>query len=322
MFGLENMVGFFKSPKMELSEREELKKLTPKDVIKNIKVENNITEKEMEEKITNEAETQVEEVVVEDVQEVVSEEPEVQEQEIVEEPKIEEPVAEIEPSAKEENAGETIVEEVEQEEPQDEEPQEKSIEEVVAEDEQPAEQPEVAEEVVEEIAVVEEQEKEEVVVPENVATPTNAKIDVVNAVSNDELLKKIEILEAEKAQKEIELQKMSLEKEVERDYAGVAGKIEDKVDTIFEIKNSSLSENTKTFILNSLKSLSVQNLADCEEIGHDQEIEVDEVSDKKTKLEKAIKEYGLTENQAFLYVNGDRTLAEAKKFSNKVRNRK
>lgn len=320
MFGLENMVGFFKSPKMELSEREELKKLTPKDVIKNIKVENNITEKEMEEKITNEAETQVEEVVVEDVQEVVSEEPEVQEQEIVEEPKIEEPVAEIEPSAKEENAGETIVEEVEQEEPQDEEPQEKPIEEVVAEDEQPAEQPEVAEEVVEEIAVVEEQEK--VVVPENVATPTNAKIDVVNAVSNDELLKKIEILEAEKAQKEIELQKMSLEKEVERDYAGVAGKIEDKVDTIFEIKNSSLSENTKTFILNSLKSLSVQNLADCEEIGHDQEIEVDEVSDKKTKLEKAIKEYGLTENQAFLYVNGDRTLAEAKKFSNKVCNRK
>lgn len=33
-------------------------------------------------------------------------------------------------------------------------------------------------------------------------------------------------------------------------------------------------------------------------------------------------EHGLTANQAFLFVNGDRSLAEAKKLSDKVRNKK
>ena len=42
----------------------------------------------------------------------------------------------------------------------------------------------------------------------------------------------------------------------------------------------------------------------------------------ETKIDKAMKEHGLTENQAFLYVNGDRTLAEAKKLSSKVRGKR
>ena len=129
-------------------------------------------------------------------------------------------------------------------------------------------------------------------------------------------------LKTEKAEKELELQKMALSKEVEKDFGGVPGKLEDKVDMIFEIKNSALSEDTKKVIFNSLKQLSIKNLKDCEEIGHDNEVEIDENAEKNAKVEQAMKEHGLTENQAFLYVNGDRTLADAKKFSSKVRDRK
>ena len=49
--------------------------------------------------------------------------------------------------------------------------------------------------------------------------------------------------------------KKDLSKEVEKDFGGVPGKLEDKVDMIFEIKNSALSEDTKKVIFNSLKQI-------------------------------------------------------------------
>lgn len=237
-------------------------------------------------------------------EENVSEETEVESQEQDEQPKNES--EENEPSEKE------TVETEEQEE--------------VVEEEQPAEEVQEGQEEPEE--TVEEETVEEVAEEDSIAVENNAseiEVPEIKDVEEDKtsaLLQEIENLKAEKQAKEIELEKMSLAKEVEKDFYGVPGKVEDKVNTIFEIKNSALSEDTKSFILTSLKSLSVQNLSDCEEIGHDQEVIVDEKTEMETKIKNAIKEHGLTENQAFLFVNGDRTLAEAKKASAKVRARR
>ena len=95
---------------------------------------------------------------------------------------------------------------------------------------------------------------------------------------------------------------MALSKEVEKDFGGVPGKLEDKVDMIFEIKNSALSEDTKKVIFNSLKQLSVKNLKDCEEIGHDNEVEIDENAEKNAKVELSVEflcenKIGLTKRQ-------------------------
>lgn len=254
--------------------------------------------------------------------------------------------SELDASAKEDVSEETEVESQEQDEqpkneskenePSEEETVETEEQEEVVEEEQPAEEvqegQEEPEETVEEEPEQEEQQEEETVEEvaeeDSVAVENNtSEIEVpeIKDVEEDKtsaLLQEIENLKAEKQAKEIELEKMSLAKEVEKDFYGVPGKVEDKVNTIFEIKNSALSEDTKSFILTSLKSLSVQNLSDCEEIGHDQEVIVDEKTEMETKIKNAIKEHGLTENQAFLFVNGDRTLAEAKKASAKVRARR
>ena len=254
--------------------------------------------------------------------------------------------SELDASAKEDVSEETEVESQEQDEqpkneskenePSEEETVETEEQEEVVEEEQPAEEvqegQEEPEETVEEEPEQEKQQEEETVEEvaeeDSVAVENNtSEIEVpeIKDVEEDKtsaLLQEIENLKAEKQAKEIELEKMSLAKEVEKDFYGVPGKVEDKVNTIFEIKNSALSEDTKSFILTSLKSLSVQNLSDCEEIGHDQEVIVDEKTEMETKIKNAIKEHGLTENQAFLFVNGDRTLAEAKKASAKVRARR
>ncbi len=95
-----------------------------------------------------------------------------------------------------------------------------------------------------------------------------------------------------------------------------------KTEKIFEIKNSALSEDTKAFILQSLKSLSLQNLSDCQEIGHDLETETDEKAENQAQIKNLMEKENLTENQAFLVVNGFRSLAEAKKASARVQTRK
>lgn len=290
-------------------------------------------------------EENTEEVVVEDAvdvseeTEVVNEAEPAEEQPSVEpegiEPPEEQPVETPEVPAKEK-----AVEE-EQEEPQaetEEEPAKVEAEEPKAEveaevEEVPAEEQtteteevgksEVAEEVVTEVEqpVAEpEAPKYEVKLPENVVCTIENPVS--NSVEKEKLLKEIENLKAQKAEKELELAKMTLSKEVEKEYAGVPGKIEDKVDMIYEIQNSSLSENSKEFILSSLKSLSKQNISECEPIGIENEVDVDENKEREDKIMKAVKEHNLTYNQAFLYVNGDKTLAEAKKTSFKIQNKK
>ena len=269
--------------------------------------------------LTDEAVTEESAEVGEDAQE--EEKPESEETEVVEgqEQDDEQPKNETEENEPSEEETADAGEEVEEEKPEEgqEEP---------ADEEQPAEEIEAEEQEEEQ-----EQQEEEKPEGEEVADIADAvdvaEIEIQDKAENEDdekgkLLQEIENLKAEKAEKELQLQKMALSKEVEKDFSGVPGKLEDKVDMVFEIKNSTLSDETKEIILASLKQLSVKNLQDCEEIGHDQEVEVDENAEKKAKVEQAIKEHGLTENQAFLYVNGDRTLEDAKRLSNKIRNKK
>lgn len=41
---------------------------------------------------------------------------------------------------------------------------------------------------------------------------------------------------------------MNLAKEIEQDFSGVPGKVEDKVNIVYEIRQSALSDETKQFI--------------------------------------------------------------------------
>lgn len=307
----------------QLEIESKLRDMTSQSVIRefdikkfNNKMENTKT-MEQQNELVQEVE-QIEAPKTEDVVEAVSEETEV----VEEQPKNE--AEEIEPSEAE-TAEAEIQEEPAKEEPQeDEQPLEVQAEEIEEQEQQ--EEPQELE--------VQEEQKEEPKI-ENVETITNVKVTnespieiktVVkenSGISNEaKLLAEIEALKAENAKKEIALAKSQLAKEVELDFAGVPGKVDKKTDFIYEIKNSTLSENAKGFILNSLKSLSEQNLADCKEVGHSQEVEIDEATERQNKIEQAIKEHGLTENQAFLYVNGDKTLMQAKKTSEKLRNQK
>ena len=261
------------------------------NVIKSAILSDNVESQE----VTNEV------IVNEDAQEeTVSEETEV-----VEEGGNEQKPAEEQPNNEVEENEPSETETVETE--QEEKPEGEGQEEPQEQEEKPAE------------------DEQSVEVTNSVPVPavTNVVDKKVDDIEKSDLLKKIDELKSENEKKDLELKKMALAKEVEKDFAGVPGKIEDKVDLVFEIKNATLSDKTKDFILNSLKSLSIQNISDCNEIGHDQEVEVDENADQKNKIEKAIKEHNLTESQALLFVRGERSLAEAKKISDKVRkNRK
>lgn len=301
----------------EIQMEKELRAITAENLVKEFKIKNTIEENGMSEEIKQE------EILVQDAPEVeeVSEETEVVQDEQTEQPKNE--GKEIEPS--EPKTVGTPEEEVVEEEPKEqEEPEQEEKEEEIVEEQKPEqEQVEVIEEPCEEIPAEVKNEKVELV--QSIETPVDeVPVKSTSEVSEREaqLLKEVEALKAEKAEKEIQMQKMELSKEVEQDFNGVPGKVEDKVNTIFEIKNSALSEETKTFILTSLKSLSAQNLADCEEIGHDQEVEVDEKADRQNKIKTAMDKYNLTENQAFLFVNGDRSLAEAQKASARVQSKR
>ena len=301
----------------EIQMEKELRAITAENLVKEFKIKNTIEENGMSEEIKQE------EILVQDAPEVeeVSEETEVVQDEQTEQPKNE--GKEIEPS--EPKTVGTPEEEVVEEEPKEqEEPEQEEKEEEIVEEQKPEqEQVEVIEEPCEEIPAEVKNKKVELV--QSIETPVDeVPVKSTSEVSEREaqLLKEVEALKAEKAEKEIQMQKMELSKEVEQDFNGVPGKVEDKVNTIFEIKNSALSEETKTFILTSLKSLSAQNLADCEEIGHDQEVEVDEKADRQNKIKTAMDKYNLTENQAFLFVNGDRSLAEAQKASARVQSKR
>ena len=255
----------------------------------------------------------------------VEEKTEVQEIETVDEQT--EETVEVQETEEKTDDAQTVSEETE--EVQDEQIEQPSNEEEGIEPPEPEtveteEKTEEQEETVEEEGQEEHQEEvvEELNALENSLETKEEKEESAIEDKTSALLQEIETLKAEKLAKEIQLEKMEFSKEVAKDYEGVPGKLEDKTEKIFEIKNSALSEDTKAFILQSLKSLSLQNLADCQEVGHDLETETDEKAENQAQIKNLMEKENLTENQAFLVVNGFRSLAEAKKASARVQTRK
>lgn len=326
------------SPKFEQKLEEdgvetELVELKKEDVLKTIEVQSSKNEiKENNQEMSNLNET-IDTIVTAVKNAIGIEKAEVEEK--VEEQEAQEEKTEetVEATEQQEEKVEEIQEEKvedaqdvseETEEVQDEHKEQPSNE---AEGNEPPEAETVETEKVEEQEEPQEEVKDEVIIETKDEIPT--EVNSIEIPSKEEvedkttaLLQEIEALKAEKADKELQLQKMEFSKEVAKDYEGVPGKLEDKTEKIFEIKNSALSEDTKAFVLQSLKSLSLQNLKDCEEIGHEQEVEVDEKAERQNKIKEAMDKHGLTENQAFLFVNGDRSLAEAIKASARVQKRK
>ena len=161
-----------------------------------------------------------------------------------------------------------------------------------------------------------------------VADVDNAKIDVP-APSNEtiEELERVKQelaqMKAKEAEQALKLEKAEIEREVNQDYAGIPLSTNETVDILYEIKNSVLNEGTKEFIFNSLKQLSSSNLKDCQEVGH--QLNVEPKSEKELlneKVKQAQKEFDLTEGQALLYVTGARNLKQAKDATSKARRRK
>jgi uncharacterized phage infection (PIP) family protein YhgE len=185
--------------------------------------------------------------------------------------------------------------------------------------EEPETTPEVVEPVENEQENTEETEQaEEEIEPSPEATASvpevNANVDLAKELAKvkDEL-NKIKEADAEKA---IKLAKAELAKEIGNKFRGVPGKLEDKVDLIYELKNSTLSDSSKEMIFKSLENLSVQNLKDCEELGHSEEVIVDELTEMEQAKAMSKKE-GISEGQALLVMSGKRTLAEAKAVKRK-----
>ena len=202
-----------------------------------------------------------------------------------------EPVATVE----EEPSAEEVVEAPEENAEVQEEPQEET--------EEQAE--EIAEEITDEI------EPSEVVEPqaETVVPEVEASLDLVSELAKvkAELLA---IKEAD-AQKAIALAKAELAKEVGNKFKGVPGKLEDKVELVYELKNSALSDSSKEMIFKSLENLSIQNLEACQELGHSEEILVDE-TDKMSQARALAQKEGISEGQAILVLDGTKTLKQVK----------
>lgn len=196
-----------------------------------------------------------------------------------------------------------------------------ATEDVAGEEEQPAQEepetevaPEVTEPVQDEPEITDEPEQvEEEIEPSpkaSVSVPeVNANIDLATELAKvkDELNK---IKEAD-AQKAIALAKAELAKEVGNKFRGVPGKLEDKVELVYELKNSVLSDSSKEMIFKSLENLSAQNLEACEELGHSEEVIVDE-SDKMSQAKALAQKEGISEGQAILVLDGTKTLKQVK----------
>lgn len=309
---------------------EEIVELTQADVLKTIDLK--VPSKNIKENTQpmNELSNQIDTIVTAiknaiGISNEVEEKTEVQKIETVDEQT--EETVEVQETEEKTDDAQTVSEETE--EVQDEQIEQPSNEEEGIEPPEPEtveteEKTEEQEETVEEEGQEEHQEEvvEELNALENSLETKEKKEESAIEDKTSALLQEIETLKAEKLAKEIQLEKMEFSKEVAKDYEGVPGKLEDKTEKIFEIKNSALSEDTKAFILQSLKSLSLQNLADCQEVGHDLETETDEKAENQAQIKNLMEKENLTENQAFLVVNGFRSLAEAKKASARVQTRK
>ena len=221
---------------------------------------------------------------------------------------------------------------------------EKSEEEPVVEQEEPqaeaVTEPEVIEEVkvedapIEEVAeepIAEEQPKqvEEVVIEEvskksveEIQEPVE-KSEIVEEVSEEiskaqETISSLEanIQEHTKAQEQrvVVIEKAELAKSVQESYSGLTGTQEQIIEHIYSINKSDIPLETKDMILESLKSLSKSNLELTKVVGVEtpEEIVKSEEEIFKSKVEKLMKEEGISENKAFAVVKGTMTLKQAK----------
>ena len=242
---------------------EEIVELTQADVLKTIDLK--VPSKNIKENTQpmNELSNQIDTIVTAiknaiGISNEVEEKTEVQEIETVDEQT--EETVEVQETEEKTDDAQTVSEETEEvQDEQTEQPknEEEGIEPPETETVETEEQEETVEETVEE---GQEEHQEEVVEElnalENSLETKEEKEESAIEDKTSALLQEIENLKAEKLAKEIQLEKMEFSKEVAKDYEGVPGKLEDKTEKIFEIKNSALSEDTKAFILQSLKSLS------------------------------------------------------------------
>lgn len=314
-----NTVKPLKETKEEIIVNEVVQETVQEEIVEQLEEISEEPIQEVQEEILETQQEEIDEVVEDAVAEEISEDAEVIQE--IEEPKNEEVVEENEPIINEIQQAEILNDVLEELKPElQEEPQNSLVRETELVDEQTTMEVEVSEtELPEETNEVEIDQTAENVSEGVVVDELKVVVDVVDS-SLEKLQEQIKQLQEENRAKEIALEKSSLAKEVENDYAGVSGSLEEKTELIYELKHSELSENTKSFIFTALKSLSKSNLQCCEEIGisNSEQPKEDTLNDK---VQKAMKEHSLTEGQALLYVRGERTLKKAKETSKKV-NRK
>jgi len=273
---------------------EELKKLIAKASTKQEIVTEVVDEKV---KKTEEVEEVVEEII-ENQETVEQETPEVEAQE---------PVAETE----------EVVEE--SEEPTQE------VEEPIVESEEVIEETEV-ETVEEDAEVLEPEVQAETEVVEELEKSEDKIEEIVKAKEDKivELEKQLEDFKKTQADQTVKLEKAELSKEIEKSYLGLPKTRDEIVDTIYEINKASISEDSKSFILESLKSLSSLNKKDCQEVGHSEEVDVNKSSEEilSDKIKKTMQDHDILEEQALLVVTEGRSIAKAKEVTEMVRKRK
>lgn len=238
-------------------------------------------------------------------------------QEVIEEVKKseEQPEVEQEEPQAEAVAEPEVAEEAKPEDAQIEEPAEEA--EVVAEEPLAEEQPEeVAEEVVEEPAVVEPEVIEEPVEKSESQEPAEeVNEEIVKAQETiSSLESKIQELTKAQKQNEVKLEKAELTKSVQEKFSGLAGTTEEIVEHIFSINKSELPLETKDMVLKSLETLSSKNIELTKEIGTEAPAEIVKTEQEilKSKVEKLMKEEGISENKAFAVVKGTMSLEKAK----------
>lgn len=279
-----------------MTDNKQEKKMSIKEKLQNILAELTKTEEPAEAvEVVEEVAEVIEADIAEVTEDVVEENEKHQETEVEEVAEVQEP-------------------ELAEEAPKSEEPiQEEAIEEV-------AEVVENAEETVEEI----EAEKTEVQEPELevevVKSETELLIEKANQ-ENSELRDRLEKLEKANEEKEVRLEKAELMKEISKDFYGLPKTKEEVVEVIYELNKSAISEETRVFIKESLKSLSDLNKASFEEQGHSEEVDANLSEDEKVlqKSAQLVKEHGIDESQAVLVAKGRKTIEQAIETTKKIR---
>lgn len=231
--------------------------------------------------------------------------------------------------------------EVLEEKPEDQQIVEENLEVVEPITEEVLESEDATPETVEEAEVVEslKEKVEEVIEAEPIAEVADETPEVIEEVEKTEIVEdeitkatnKISELEAKleeiskaNQEQEIKLEKAEILKEVGKEFYGLPQTKEEVVEVLFELNKSSISEESKKLIKDSLKSLSELNKASFEEIGHSEEVDANKTDKEKLqeKTQKLMEEHSLVEGQAHLVAIGKRDVKEAIRVSEIVKSKK